>query len=143
MARRELAGCRANAEPESYLWENAAFVPALHNIRRWWTAPNLMQLVCLRKALLSHSAEPEHHDLLKMGLLSILVPVSNAKHNHVSLTFAEQPLETVDVGEVLQRKYESMLADLRAVRDVPCADAVVYRGNSKFLASCPAQLRRS
>ena len=40
-----------------------------------------------------------------MGLLAILIPVSNAKHNHVSLTFAEKPLETVDVGAILQRKY--------------------------------------
>ncbi len=135
VARRELSGLPGERRAESYLWENAAFVPALHNIRRWWTAPNLMQLVCLRKALLSHSAEPEHDDLLKMGLLSILIPVSNAKHNHVSLTFAEHPLETVGVGEVLQRKYESMLADLRTVRGEPSADAVVYLGNSKFLAA--------
>ena len=63
---------------------------------------NLMQLVCLRKLLLAYKAEPEYHDLLKMGLLAILIPVSNAKHNHVSLTFAEKPLDTVDVGAILQ-----------------------------------------
>ncbi len=85
--------------------------------------------------LLSDKSDREYHDLLKMGLLAILIPVSNAKHNHVSLTFAEKPLETVDVGAILQRKYREMMDDLRAVGGLPCAEAVVYRGNSKALAS--------
>jgi hypothetical protein len=85
--------------------------------------------------LLSHVAQPACLDLLKLGLLAILVPVSNAKHNHVSLTFAQRPLETVDVGAILQGKYAEMLEDLRSVSKLPCAEAVVYKGNSKELAS--------
>jgi hypothetical protein len=118
---------------EKYLSENSAFVPTLHNIHRWWTPGNLMQLVCLRKLLLSFEAEPDYRDLLKMGLLSILIPVSNARHNHVSLTFAEKPLEMVNVGAALQRKYADMLEDLLVIQKLPRADATVFRGNSKFL----------
>ena len=94
-----------------------------------------MQLVCLRKLLLTHRAAPEYRDLLKMGLLGILIPVSNAKHNHVSLTFADKPLHTIDIGAILQQKYTAMLQDLRSVQKLPCAEAVIYSGNSKFLTA--------
>ena len=117
-ARDELSRLPDGRRPQEYLAENAAFVPPLHNIRRWWSSGNLAQLVCLRKLLLAYKTEPECRDLLRMGLLAILIPVSNAKHNHVSLTFAETPLETVDVGAVLQRKYAEMLADLRTRAEV-------------------------
>ncbi len=134
-ARDQLCRLPAAGRSQAYLAENAAFVPPLHNIRRWWSSGNLTQLVCLRKLLLTYKTEPECRDLLRMGLLAILIPVSNAKHNHVSLTFAETPLETVDVGAILQRKYAEMLADLRTVRRLPCAEATVHRGNSKFLTA--------
>ena len=102
-----------------------------------------MQLVCLRKLLLADKVKPEYHDLLKMGLLAILIPVSNAKHNHVSLTFAEKPLETVDVGAILRQKYAEMLEDLRRVRKLPCAEAIVYRGNSRFLTTVLPKCRKA
>src|SRR5207247_8702832 len=70
-------------------------------------------------------------DLLKMGILGILVPVSNARHNHVSLTFAEEPLPTVDLAAVLKDKYDEMVQDLRAVAALPCAEVCIYQGNSK------------
>ena len=132
-ARRELDRLPGDRQSEAYLTENATFVPTLHNIRRWWSVGNLVQLVCLRKLLLAYNAEPAHYNLLKMGLLAILIPVSNAKHNHVSLTFAETPLATVDVGAVLERKYAEMLADLHTVQTMPCAEATILRGNSKLL----------
>ena len=134
-ARAELKRLPKDRQSEDYLVENAQFVPRLHNIHRWWSSGNLMQLVCLRKLLFANKAKPEYHDLLKMGLLAILIPVSNAKHNHVSLTFAEKPLETLDVGAILRQKYVEMLEDLHRVQKSPCAEAVVYRGNSRFLTT--------
>jgi hypothetical protein len=134
-ARKELGRLPDRRHADSYLSEHQAFVPKLHNIHRWWTSGNLMQLVCLRQLLLADKNPSECHDLLKMGLLAILISVSNAKHNHVSLTFAEKPLDTVDVGAILQRKYGEMLDDLRSVGKLPCATAAVYRGNSKSLAT--------
>ena len=134
-AKNELKKLPNDGQAVAWLAEHQALVPTLHNIHRWWTGPNLMQLVCLRKLLLSDATEPTFRDLLKLGLLSILIPVSNARHNHVSLTFAEKPLGTVDVGAILQEKYAAMLEDLRAVSTLPCADAVVYSGNSKALTA--------
>ena len=52
-ARKELGKLPDDRHAEEYLSENQAFVPKLHNIHRWWTPGNLMQLVCLRRLLLS------------------------------------------------------------------------------------------
>ncbi|MBU4272184.1 MAG: hypothetical protein KKA28_10015 [Planctomycetes bacterium] len=142
-AERELNRLPDERQAENFLAENAAFVPALHNVRRWWSPGNLMQLVCLRRLLLAYKAAPDLHDLLKLGLLAILIPVSNAKHNHVSLTFAETPLETVDVAAILRRKYAEMLYDLEAVRKLPQAEVAVYRGNSRFLTAVLPKSRRA
>lgn len=94
-----------------------------------------MQLTCLRKLLFAFEAEPIHIDLLRMAASSILVSVSNAKHNHVSLTFAKQPLPPVDVVDVLHRKLTEMMEDLRSVSSLPCAESRVYSGNSKHASA--------
>ena len=114
-----------------YLKEHAEFIPRISFPERWWSPGNLMQLVCLRHTLLSYDAPTHHHDLLKMGVLGILVPVSNAKHNHVSLTFAERPAEMVDVFAVLKDKYKEIVDDLRSVLELACSEVTVFSGNSK------------
>src|SRR5262249_49320643 len=86
------------ADPDGYLREQANFIPQISHPDRWWSKGNLAQLVCLRRLLIERAERSVLHDLLRMAALSILVPVSNAKHNHVSLTFAEKPLSTVDVA---------------------------------------------
>ena len=131
---RELRRLPDEKESRRYLWDNAAFRPPIHNAERWWSLDNLMQLTCLRKLLLEYSAEPHHLDLLKMGVLGILVPVSNAKHNHVSLTFADKPLPAVDLLDVLRAKYREIVEDLRAVAALPHAPVTIYQGNSKEAA---------
>ena len=70
-----------------------------------------------------------------MGVLGILVAVSNARHNHVSLSFAGEPAGTVDVLSVLDRKYREMVEDLRIVAALPCSEVTIYRGDSKQAAS--------
>jgi len=120
---------------EKYLQNHAEFIPKIQFPERWWSPGNLMQLVCLRQVLLGYGAEPHHLDLLKMGVLGILVPVSNAKHNHVSLTFADKPAEMLDVFSVLKKKYQEMVEDLRSVALLPCSEVTVYRGNSKHATS--------
>ena len=76
----------------AYLRAHEASIPRINHPERWWSPGNLMQLVCVRAgAVIVSRCIPHHLDLLKMGVLGILVPVSNAKHNHVSLTFAAAP----------------------------------------------------
>lgn len=121
--------------PAEYLREQAGEVPGISRPERWWSPGNLAQLVCLRKCIKHFAAAPPVLDLLKMAVLGILVPVSNAKHNHVSLTFADRPLPTVDVAEILECQLRKMLEDLRAVADLTASEVLVHRGNSKQLSS--------
>jgi hypothetical protein len=114
-----------------YLTENAEFIPRINFVERWWTPGNLMQLVCLRRTMLDFKADPIHYDLLRMGVLGILIPVSNAKHNHVSLTFAAHPLHTVNIVSILDEMYKKMIDDLHSVKGLPSSDVTIYAGNSK------------
>lgn len=120
---------------DRYLSEQAAHVPAIKNPERWWSAGNLAQLVCLRKLVLARAEPTAFYDLLRMGVLGILVPVSNAKHNHVSLTFADEPLPTVDVAKTLEDQLNNMTADLKAVATLPRSEIDIFRGNSKELSA--------
>ncbi len=90
-----------------------------------------MQLVCVREVLAKFDAIPHHLDLLKMGVLGVLVPVSNAKHNHVSLTFADEPAPMHDLADVLNLKFRQMIEDIKAAAALPCSEVEIYRGNSK------------
>lgn len=125
--------CLFQSKPTTYLKQHATDIPRINFPQRWWSPGNLAQLVCLRNLVTSFQADTPRQDLLKMAVLSILVPVSNAKHNHVSLTFAKKPLLTVDVAEVLEGQLRNMVADLKAVSDLPAANVTIYRGNSKEL----------
>jgi hypothetical protein len=121
-------------DPRGYLFEQAKFIPRISYPDRWWSEGNLAQLVCLRKLLNEREQKSVPDDLLRMAALAILVPVSNAKHNHVSLTYADEPLPTVDVAAVFKRQLSNMVNDLRAVGSMPTADVTVYQGNSKQLS---------
>ncbi|HEU5407250.1 MAG TPA: hypothetical protein VFU48_05750 [Nitrospira sp.] len=132
--RNALRNVPFQSKAEVYLKEHTADIPPVNFPERWWSPGNLAQLVCLRKLVNSIQAVPHHHDLVKMGVLSVLVPASNARHNHVSLTFAEKPLPTVDVAEMLQRQLKCMVTDLRTVVESPVVDTATYQGNSKELA---------
>ena len=132
-SRAALAEVPFRSKPDLYLRENAAYIPRINFPERWWSRGNLAQLVCLRQLAAGFTAEPRHLDLLKMAVLCILIPASNARHNHVSLTFAPEPLPTVDIAALLANQLQSMLADLRAVADRPATEVTIHRGNSKRL----------
>lgn len=134
---------RLPPDPRDYLQEHAADIPRIQNPQRWWSPANLMQLVCVRKLVQQLEGEQHHLGLLKMGLLAILVPVSNAKHNHVSLTFAAKPLPRVDVAAILAKKYREIIDDLRAVGGKPRSEVNVYLGNSKKLADILPEKRKA
>jgi hypothetical protein len=122
-----------------YLTQNAEYIPPINHPHRWWSPGNLAQLVCLRRTVSAFEASPQIRDLVRMGVLGILVPVSNAKHDHVSLTFSKAPLPTVDVAAVLARQLSRIAADVIAMSARPSAEVTVHRGNSKYLSSILAK----
>ncbi len=133
--RRKVQRLPGEIHAQGWLRENPEFVPRIANADRWWSPGNLMQLACLRRLVCQYDAGGHHLDLLKMGALGILVPVSNARHNHVSLTFAERPLPTVDIPELLAAKYHEMIYDLRAVAKLRCSEVAIHAGKRKHLSA--------
>lgn len=131
LAREQTDGLQNARMAKSYLLRNARFIPPIHKPERWWSLSNLAQLVAIRKLMLGFNCTGDHIDLLRMGVLGILVPVSNAKHNHVSLTFAAESLPTVNVVEHLRAKLDEIVEDLDSVRSQPSADVRVFAGNSR------------
>jgi hypothetical protein len=131
MAEHEASGLQDEKRASEYLATHDNFIPPIHKPERWWSPANLAQLVAIRRSMLGFEDTDGHVDLLRLGILGILIPVSNAKHNHVSLTFADEPLPTVDVVDTLRRKLDVMMEDLESVRGRPCSDVTVYAGNSK------------
>lgn len=122
------------ANPNQYLRSQAADIPAINHPHRWWSPGNLAQLVCLRKFIAQWEGRSPYFDLLRMAVLGVLIPVSNAKHNHVSLTFAKSPLPTVNVADVLERQLLNIVNDLQSVADTLRSEVTIYQGNSKELA---------
>lgn len=133
-AKAEAASLMDESRARAYLRENAQFVPPIHNVERWWSSCNLAQLVALRKALGRDEQPSLENDLLRMAVLAILVPVSNARHNHVSLTFARNPLPTVDVVSVLIDKLAEMALDIQSMSGLPCVEVGICHGNSKSVS---------
>jgi hypothetical protein len=131
--QRDLSNVPFRSKPHKYLEDHCEDIPPINFPERWWSPGNLAQLVCLRKLIAALKAQPHHLDLVKMAVLGILVPVSNAKHNHVSLTFAKNPLPTVDVADVLHGQFRCIAADLRQMAGLPAANVTIYRANSKEL----------
>ncbi len=131
--RAALAFVPFETNPQDYLLENVDSIPPISHPQRWWSPGNLAQLVCLRQVMGKFKAQLDQIDLLKMAVLGILVPVSNAKHNHVSLTFAKDPLPTIKVVEVLDRQLQNIIKDLRAVSEHMTSEVTIYQGNSKEL----------
>ncbi len=130
----EAEGLEDQAKAYEYLAANVRYVPPIHRPERWWSPVNLAQLVAIRKLMLRDNRSGYESDLLRMGILGVLIPTSNAKHNHVSLTFADEPAPAMNVLGMLREKLDEISRDLEAVRDRPVSDVKVYAGNSRSVS---------
>lgn len=66
------------------------WMPAIHNIERWWGISQLTALARLRAAIKS-LPDGKENDLLLIGFCNTLIKVSNASFNHQSLSFKKVP----------------------------------------------------
>ena len=138
------ARCLPVDEPGCRRWlaDHARWVPPIHRPERWWSPANLAQLTLMRRLVHGRDERDDAGDLIRLAVLAVLIPVSNAKHNHVSLTFADHPLPRVDVVNILRRKLQEIAEDLPSLP----ADrhARIFHGNSKFLTDVlPPDVRPS
>ncbi len=119
-------------DAETFQVEYHAAIPAIRNVTKWWSLPVLKKLVALRLAMAALPLAPVTADLLNLAVVSMLIEVSNARHNHPSLSFAGTPRGDAPVFEQFEERV-TMMADDLAGFPRSRSEAVVLLGNSKQL----------
>jgi hypothetical protein len=119
-------------DAEAFQIEYHAAIPAIRNVTKWWSLPVLKKLVALRLAVTALPLPPATVDLLNLAVVGMLIEVSNARHNHPSLSFAKTPREDAPVFEQFEEQVTMMERDLVSFpRTRP--EAAVLLGSSKQL----------
>lgn len=119
---------------DAFFADHEPWTPKIHNVFRWWSPRVLKELVAIKR-LLAESGNPSDQPiaLLRLAVLSILIEVSNARYNHVSVTFSKQPIEYTDVLLKLEATVRQMLADVEAVSYEERPEVLIIPGDSRQL----------
>jgi len=131
LAREHLGPMQA-MDTGAFRVEYYKIIPAIQNVVKWWSPPVLKKIVALRLALTMSSLPSATVDLLNLALVSILIEVSNARHNHPSLSFAKTSRKNAPVFERFEEQVAIMKRDLLNFPR-PRPEAMILRGNSKHL----------
>lgn len=119
-------------DTETFRVEHHAVIPAIRNVTKWWSPLVLKKIVALRLALATLPLPSDIADLLNLAVISILIEVSNARHNHPSLSFAKTPRKDAPVFERFEEQVTIMKRDLLGFPQSR-PEAAVLLGNSKQL----------
>jgi hypothetical protein len=118
-------------EDEAFEEQLGVRLPQIYNRSRWWHDYVLRDLVSIREALNEIEMTDEERRFFRVSILSILVEVSNATYNHVSLSYMDEPPEDVDTFGTLDEQVDEMVEDLREVAEIENpGDVEVRRGDS-------------
>lgn len=116
----------------TFLIDYHDWIPKIQNVTKWWSPLVLKRLVAIRMALTDALTPVDTANLLKLAVASILIEVSNARHNHPSLSFAKVPKNDAPVFERFQEQIEIMTTDLQSFTQAR-PKTLILPGNSKRL----------
>ncbi len=119
-------------DTDTFLIDYHDWIPKIQNVTKWWSPLILKKLVAIRMALTNATMPVDTANLLKLTVASILIEVSNARHNHPSLSFAKVPKNDAPVFERLREQIEMMITDLQSFTQVR-PKTLILQGNSKQL----------
>jgi DNA modification methylase len=119
-------------DTETFLIDYHDSIPRIRNVRKWWSPLILKKLVAIRMVLTDPSMPADIANLLKLAAASILIEVSNARHNHPSLSFDKVAKNDALVFERFQEQIEMMIRDLQTFIQARPKTFIV-QGNSKQL----------
>lgn len=119
-------------DTETFLIDYHGSIPKIRNVTKWWSPLILKKLVAIRMALTDASIPVDISNLLKLAVASILIEVSNARHNHPSLSFAKVAKNDAPVFERFREQIEMMICDLQSFPQVR-PKTLILQGNSKQL----------
>ena len=129
-------------EVDGFEEELDVHVPHIYNRERWWHDEVLRDLLASREAITELDVNEDYQRFFRASLLGILIEVSNATYNHVSLSYMEDPPqpEEIDVFATLDEKLAGMISDLREVLEIQNpGDVDVRRGDSTTLEEYVAE----
>lgn len=116
---------------------NGLEVPPIHNPTRWWRRDVLVQMLFLKRSILSTS-DPLVRRLLLLALAGVLVPdLSNVTLGRLQLHFIDRDDDHFDVWGTYSRHALQIAEDLDALRDVEAhqhGQATCYHQNSLDLS---------
>ena len=112
--------------------QNKKWLPAMHNIERWWSPKTLDFLSSLRESILRKTDIPGRSiagDILWIAFCRLIIETSSAAFNHVSMSFKDQTIshEREQIIEIYELIVRSMLSSLNVKL---AGDARVSRGDS-------------
>ena len=94
-----------------------AWLPSLHQIEKWWDAPTLAALACIKQQIARHEsalASPVV-DLLKIAFCRLLIEEAHVSFGHQSMSFkktrAEQP-RLLDRAYLLAEAWQTAVLDV-------------------------------
>jgi len=119
-------------DTETFLIDYHDWIPKIRNVTKWWSPLILKKLVAIRMTLTDASIPVDIADLLNLAVASILIEISNARHNHPSLSFARVTKDDAPVFERLQEQIEMMIRDLQSFSQAR-PKTLILQGNSKQL----------
>jgi hypothetical protein len=117
---------------DTFLVEYHDSIPRIRSVLKWWSSLILKKLVTLRVALADRSLPIDIANLLQLAIASILIEVSNARHNHPSLSFAKTTKDDAPVFERFLEQVEMMAKDLQVFLQTR-PETLILQGNSKYL----------
>ena len=119
------------------------WVPAIHQVERWWDADALAALSALWAGIRAREAEDELSDLMKIAFCRAAIETSHAAFNHQSMSFRPasartQPTLFTTRTEGQERVMASFMAAAEDLAhslsvDVPIAEARVWLGDARHL----------
>jgi len=119
-------------DTETFLVGYHDSIPKIRNVTKWWSPLILKKLVALRMALADASLPVDIANLLDLAVASILIEVSNARHNHPSLSFAKVAKNDASVFERFREQIEMVIRDLQSFPQTR-PETLILQGNSKQL----------
>ena len=119
-------------DTETFLIDYHDWIPKIRNVTKWWSPLILKKLVAIRMTLTDASLPVDIANLLNLAVASILIEVSNARHNHPSLSFAKVAKNDAPVFERFQEQIEMMIRDLQSFSQAR-PKTLILQGNSKQL----------
>jgi hypothetical protein len=113
----------------------APWLPALHQIEKWWAAPTLHALGRAFAVLRESGAGTPAKDLAKLAFCRSLITCANVSFGHQSMSFGSTETVTPSAGRVAQALRQALAPILDAARAaLPASPREVLLGDARTVA---------